>query len=241
MRRGNDLLPALQPYPVPPPGRFGWAVYRTTTWKTTWKLRLLVSALLLGLFFFTRAWWIPAIGRGLVSEPGPGKPDLILVDNLVSDYKLFKKAGELMKDDGVRMVLVPVRSSHWDPDEPDRMAGEITQIMIRDARLPACRLLPFRQAEPFTLHVARRVGRFLQSHRDIHSVLIVTEGFRSRRTRLVYGRVLGKFGVTVCTYPVWGSRGPKSWAKTWHGRQEVVLQYLKLLYYEFLMFPSRRV
>ncbi len=234
MKKGNDLLFAM------PSGRFDWAVYRTTTWKTTWKLRLLLSALLLGLIFLARAWWIPAIGRGLVSEPGPGKPDLILVDNLVSDDRLFKKAGELLKGDGVKMVLVPVRCSNRDPDEPDRMAGEITRIMIRDARLPSCRLLPFRQAEPFTLHVARRVGRFIGSQRDIHSVLIVTEGFRSKRTRLVYGRVLGKFGVSVCTYPVWGSRGPESWAKTWHGRQEVLLQYLKLFYYEFLLFHLRQ-
>ncbi|MGC8490541.1 MAG: hypothetical protein ACP5SH_02275 [Syntrophobacteraceae bacterium] len=241
MKKGNDLLIAREQNSAESSGWFGWAVYRTTTWKTTWKLRFLLSVLFLGLIFLARSWWIPAAGRGLVSGPGPGKPDLILVDNLVSDYGLFKKAAELMRGDGVKMVLVPVRSSNRDPDEPDRMAGEITQIMIRDARLPSCRLLPFRQAEPFTLHVARRVGRFLQSRREIHSVLIVTEGFRSRRTRLVYGRVLGKFGVKVCTYPVWGSRVPESWAKTWHGRQEVLLQYLKLLYYEFLLFHSPQV
>lgn len=214
----------------------GWAVYRTTTYKTTWKLRLMLAALLVLATFATRGWWIGAAGRGLVSEPGPCKPDVILVDNLVSDYKLFEKAGALMKLNSARMALVPVRSSDKDPGKPDLLAGEITQIMIRQARLPRCRLLPFRQVEPFTLSVARRVGRFVESHRDIHSVLIVTEALRSRRTMLVYGRVLGKLGVAACTYPVWEAGRPGGWAATWHGRQEVVLQYLKLIYYEFLLF-----
>lgn len=217
----------------------GWALYRTTIYKTTWKLRLVVAALFFLIAVATRGWWLPAIGRGLVSEPGACKPDMIVVDNLVSDYTLFKEAGALEKLNGRAMVLVPVRSSDHDPGRPDPVTGEIVGVMIGQARLQSWRLLPFRLVEPFTLNVARQVGRFIEGHRNIHSVLVVTLALRSRRTRLVYGRVLGKLGVAVSTYPVWGSAGREAWAATWHGRQEVVLQYLKLMYYELLLLRLR--
>ncbi|MGC9195912.1 MAG: hypothetical protein ACP5IL_10715 [Syntrophobacteraceae bacterium] len=45
---------------------------------------------------------------------------------------------------------------------------QIAQIMIRQARLQPCRILAFRQVEPFTLNVARQVGGFVKSHPDIH-------------------------------------------------------------------------
>lgn len=235
MKRRNPRPLELRLNRIEPAAWRRWAVYRTTTWKTTWKLRLGLTALLLVLALTTRGWWIPAVGRGLVSDSGPRKPDLIVVDNLVSDYLLFEKAAALRKLCGSRMVVVLVRSSDKDPDKPDVVAGEIAEVMIRQARLQPCRLLIFRQVEPFTLNVARVLGRFIETHPTIHSVLVVTEALRSRRTLLVYGGVLGKLGVAVGTYPVWAGRGPENWAATWHGRQEVLLQYLKLLYYEFLM------
>ncbi len=236
MKRRNSSARELWLYGVEPANWLRWAVYRTTVYKTTWKLRFVLAALLFLLLAVTRGWWIPAIGRGLVSEAGSCKPDAILVDNLVSDYSLFEKAGELRKPGDPRMVLVPVRSSDTDPDKPDPLAREIAEAMIRQARLQPCQLLPFRGVEPFTLNVALQVGRFIKSRPDIHSIMVVTEAFRSRRTLLVYGRVLGKLGVSGCTYPVWGARQPETWAATWHGRQDVLLQYLKLVYYESLLF-----
>jgi hypothetical protein len=239
MKRRNSALHGLRLKGVSAANWREWAIYRTTRYKTTWKLRLGLAALLVLLAVATRGGWIPAIARGLVAQPGPCRPDVIVVDNLVSDYMLFKKAGALGKLEGARMVLVPVRSSGKDPDKPDAVTGEIAAVMVRQARLQPCRFLPFREVEPFTLNVARQVGRFIRAHPDIHSVMVVTQALRSRRTRLVYGRVLGKLGVAVCTYPVWGTRRPEAWAATWHGRQEVVLQYLKLFYYELLLFHSR--
>ena len=229
--RGPDL--------IEPPDWPRWAIYRTTTWKTTWKLRLVLAALLVLLVAATRGWWGPAIGGGLVANSGPCKPDLIVVDNLVSDYELFEKAAALGKLAGPVMVLVPVRSSENDPEKPDPLKGEIVEVMIRQARLQSCTLLPFRLIEPFTLNVARQVGGFVKSHPEIHSVLVVTQALRSRRTRLVYARVLGKLGVAVYTSPVWKDGRPEAWNSTWHGRQDVMLQYLKLIYYELLLFPSR--
>jgi hypothetical protein len=97
-------------------------------------------------------------------------------------------------------------------------------------------LLPIREIEPITLNAALQVGDFLQSYPNIRSVLVVTDGFRSRRTQMIYNHVLGKLGVEVHTCPVWGTKRPENWTATWHGIQTVVLQYLKLCYYAIFIF-----
>jgi hypothetical protein len=216
--------------------RFHWLVYRTTVYRTTWKLRLGVVGLLVILGAATRAWWVPAIGWGLVTDSGPCKPDLIVVDNLDRDYLVFEKAGELKKIDGARVVLVPVKAYGDDSREPDLVPREIAKVMIRAARLQSPVLLPIREVEPITLHAALQVRRFVKSKPAIRSVLVVTDGFRSRRTQLIYSHVLGKMGVAVFTCPVWGAQRPENWASTWHGRQTVFLQYLKLSYYKIVVF-----
>ncbi len=220
--------------PTVPPSdllKEGWSVH-----IRKWKFHLALTALFLPLIMASRGWWIPEVAWGLVAKPAAFKPDMILVDNLVTDYKLFEKARNLRKLETATTVLVPVRASDRDPDKPDPMGFQIARVMIRQARLQPCRILPFREVEPFTLNLARQVGEFLKSHPDIHSVLVVTQACRSRRTQLVYGKVLGKLGAKVSTYPVWNSDRAGNWAATWHGRQEVLLQYIKLIYYELYLY-----
>ena len=211
-------------------------IYRTATYRTTWKLRLGLLGFLLILVVPTRGSWVPAIGWGLVRDSGPCKPDLILIDNLESDYLLFEKAEELQRIDGPGMVLVPVKASGEDPGKPDRVPGKIAEVMIRVSRLQSAEILPFAEIEPVALNAALQVGEFLRSKPNIRSVLVVTDGFRSRRTYLIYSHVLGELRVVVYTLPAWGIERPENWATTWHGRQKVVLQYLRLLYYSILVF-----
>lgn len=211
-------------------------VYRATVYKTTWTLRIGLLAIFLALAVSTRGWWVPALGWGLVSRSGPCKPDLIVVDNLEPSYLDFEKAAELEKIDGAKIVLVPVTAATPASNRPGLVSGGVAEVMIRAARLQSTVILPFREIEPYTLNAARQVAAFLKARSDIHSVLVVTEGFRSRRTQLVYSRVLGKIGVAVDTYPVWGTKRPETWAATWHGREEVFLQYLKLFYYKAVVF-----
>jgi hypothetical protein len=200
-----------------------------------WKLRIGLLALFLIVAASTRGWWIPALGWGLVSDSGPCKPDLILVDNLEPDYLAFEKAAELERIDGARMVLVPVTADGRDSKKPGLVASGVADVMIRAARLQSTEILPFRQIEPLTLNTARQVAAFLKPRRDIRSVLVVTDGFRSRRTQMIYSSVFSKIGISTYTCPVWGTKHPDNWAATWHGRQEVLLQYLKLFYYEIIL------
>ena len=61
-------------------------------------------------------------------------------------------------------------------------------------------------------------------------VIVVTDGFRSRRSALVYHVVLDSAGMKVGCMPVFGERTPQNWAMTWHGIENVTEQFLKRQY-----------
>src|SRR5262249_10758032 len=68
----------------------------------------------------------------------------------------------------------------------------------------------------------------------------VSPAFRSRRSSLVYSEVLEPAGIKVYCLPVFGVHNVKNWTDTWHGRQDVALQFIKLQYYRFDIFGLRR-
>jgi hypothetical protein len=68
-------------------------------------------------------------------------------------------------------------------------------------------------------------------------MLVVTLGFRSQRSSLVYHAVLGPAGITVSCVPLFGEKTPKNWTQTWHGIQDVTEQWLKLQHYCCLVKP----
>lgn len=203
---------------------------RKTGYRTTWKLRLLAAGVLLILTAGTRGWWAPLVGWGLVSDTGVGKPDLILVDNLDLDYQLFETAARLNQSGVGRAVLIPVFTSRQDSATPEEFSLEIVKAMCRVAHLESAQVIPITAIEPITLNAARQVGDFLKGT-ETGRVLLLTSGFKSRRLHLIFSKVLGELGIETYCLPVWGSQRPETWASTWHGIQEVLLQYAKLLYY----------
>jgi hypothetical protein len=208
----------------------GHLAYKATSYKTTWKFRFLVVALLLALPLATKTWWVPALGRSLVCNSEFVTPDLIIIDNLDSDYLLFEKAADL-KEHGVgEKVLVPVDASGRNPQKPNLVSREVAEVMIRVAGLGTTEIIPIKQEEPITLNAARQVGEYLKGT-NVKKVLILTSGFKSKRIHLIFKKALSEVGIDEYCLPVWGSRGPENWAASWHGIQEVFLQHVKLAYY----------
>lgn len=205
-------------------------VYRATAYRTTWKLRLLAPALLLLLLMTTRAWWVPAIGWSLACTSSIESPDVILIDNVDTNYHLFEMAADLKARAVGDWVLVPVTASPLDPQEPGLASRAIVDAMARVAHLDSMVLLPVKGGEPITLNVAREVRDFLKGT-EARKVLLLTAGFKSKRLLLIFSRVLGEADLEVCCLPVWGTYRPETWTSRWHGIQEVVLQHVKLAYY----------
>ena len=109
---------------------------------------------------------------------------------------------------------------------------------MESGRLGPMEIVPLRGGEPISLNAAYDVLRFLERE-HIHSVTVVSPLFRSRRSALVYGAVLGPAGITVRCEPVRGMRDVNSWTRSWHGVQDVAEQWLKLQYYKWYVLPFR--
>ena len=210
-------------------------VYRAEHTRTTWKFRLGLLALVVLALWLTSGWWTAAIARSLVCDANLAPSDAILVENFDPDYLLFERATRLRRAGVATRVLVSIGT---DPgtQEPNDVALGVARVMVGIARTGPVEIVPTRQIEPITLNAARDVQRFLERE-HIRSVIVVTPLFRSRRSMLVYAATLGRAGISVRCDPVEGSRGVKTWTRSWHGIQEVVEQWIKLQYYRVYVLP----
>lgn len=215
----------------------GWArhlFYRTEVVRPTWKLRLGVLLLLVLTPTLTRGLWIPAIADSLVCDERSVRPEALLLDNLDADYLLFERATTLRRYDPDLPVFVPVTALA--DGQLKRVQKETTVLLARVARLGEWEAVPFAEVEPISLNVAYRVRDRLQE-KGIRSVAIVSPAFRSRRSTLVYEHVLAEAGIEPSCIPVFDTKDSSNWADTWHGVQDVGLQFLKLQYYRFWILP----
>jgi hypothetical protein len=185
--------------------------------------------------YFTRGVWLHSIGRSLVCADDPrGEGEVLLIDNFDTDYLLFKRAAALQRGDIVKSVIVPVVSTN----DPDAIAAgrEVTLALAKLAGLANMRLLEIRQSEPISLNAAYQIRDALAGD-GARSVTVITPGFRSRRSIMIYREVLEPRGVRVSCAPVWSTTTVENWSHTWHGIQDVGLQFLKLQYYRFWVLP----
>jgi hypothetical protein len=205
--------------------------YRKESIKTTWKFRL--ALLLLGMLIVsvTRGFWMLRIGQSLVCAEEIRPSDIILVENFAPDYLVFERAAALHKAGFAARVLIPTEASR-DPEGANPVSQGIAELMSRVVQLLNPAIIPIRIIEPISLNAAYQIRDFLTKE-HLRSVIVVTDGFRSQRSALVYRAVLEPAGINVYCIPVFGQRTPKNWAETWHGIQEVAKQFLKLQYYRF--------
>lgn len=211
--------------------------YRKGSIKTTWKLRLAMLMLVIVIGSLTRGFWIPRIGQSLVCPQEIGPSDVILIENFDPNYLLFERAAALQRAGLAARVLVPTQASR-DPEVANAVSQGIAELMTRLARVQDVEIMPIRETEPISLGAAYQIRDFLlQAHHG--SVVVVTPGFRSRRSSLVYHAVLDPAGIRVYCQPVFGLKRPENWTETWHGIQEVTEQFLKLQFYRFYVLPLR--
>jgi hypothetical protein len=206
--------------------------------KTTWTFRVVFVLLATFILLSTRSLWAPPFARALTCQERLTPADAILIDNFGQDYLLFERAAALHNARYGSRVLVPTFSS-TDP-EASTLEKCIADVMIRIAHLKSAETIPVGQRlEPISLNVAYQIREYLRAE-HIRSVLVVTSGFRARRAVLIYETILGEAGVAVSCVPVFGTTTPENWTRTWHGVQEVALEFLKLNYYRIYVLPFAR-
>jgi hypothetical protein len=177
-----------------------------------------------------------SVGQSLVCTEGPGESDVILVENFDPNYLVFERAAALQRAGLASRALVPVQRS-GDPGAANPVSLGVAEVMARQARLRAWEPVLVGETEPVTLNAAFQIRDRLAQD-DVRSVIVVTPGFRSRRSALVYDAVLKDLHASVYCVPVFGRITPERWAATWHGIQQVTEEWLKLQYYRLYVLPS---
>jgi hypothetical protein len=203
--------------------------------KRTWIAGLLIISALLGVFIASERIWSNYVGEFLACENSMLQADAILVENLDDDYLLFEKAAELIKEQKAKFAIVLVAGNARNLDKFEKVQKGFADVMINTSGLSDVELLPIEQNEPITLNAGIQVAKRIKIKNDIRSVLVIASGFRSKRTDLVYKLLLNRIGVTVSCLPVWGNRRPDNWTSSLHGIQDVLLQYIKLFYYQLII------
>jgi hypothetical protein len=205
-------------------------IYSKQCVKTTWTLRLTLLVCLLLIVWLSSRFWVLAVGHSLVCDEQIMRADAILIENFDPDYLLFERAQALYNAGLASKVFVPTDAGA-DGNESQVSAG-IVEVMSRVAWLEKRETIPVRGIEPISLNAAYQILAVLK-RQQVRSVLVVTPGFRSQRSALVYKAVLGRAGIAVSCVPVFGTKTPATWATTWHGVQEVAEQFVKLQYYRW--------
>jgi hypothetical protein len=205
--------------------------------RRAWLIALAVGAVILTTVVATRAMWMRAIVHDLVCAPSVAPSDAIVVDNDDYNYLVFEHAAELQRSGVATRIFVPAQASS-DPNRVNRVSRLIVEAMVEVSEVRDPAIVPVPQREPISLHVAYRVREALVRE-GIRSIVLVAAAFRSRRDELIYKRVLAPVGITVKCAPVFGSRTPDTWARSWHGIQEIGEQFLKLQYYRFYVLRFR--
>jgi uncharacterized SAM-binding protein YcdF (DUF218 family) len=202
--------------------------YRKESWKTTWKLKLSVAALVVVGVAGSRVFLAERLAQSLVCVENSPPSDALLLENFDPVYLVFERAQALREAGIASRVFVPVIIE--DADIRNSVGKGFVEVMSRIARLPETDIIPVHQEEPISLNAAQQIKDFLLK-KHIKSIVVVAPAYRSRRSELVYGAVLRPAGIAVGCVPVFGTTEVGNWTQTWHGIQEVAEQFAKLQYY----------
>jgi hypothetical protein len=184
--------------------------------------------------YVTRGAWLGGIGQALVCDERAPSGEAIVLDNFNDSYGLFRRGAELQRQGKASRVIVPVSAPH--EEDAAAAAEEVANALARRAGLSQWDLVSIEETEPISLNAAIRVREFLLRE-HIPAMTLVSPSLRSRRSELIYRSVLSSTGIATSCLPVFGATNPQTWTHTWHGIQDVSLQFLKLQYYRFWVLP----
>jgi len=225
--------------PLRPGGWKRYFFYRRTVLTTTWTFRLAIICVLLLASAIVLRSWIPSLGRQLVCDEQLQPSDAILIENFDPNYLVFERAGDLRRAGMGSKLLVPTQAGS-EPGRSNTVSAGFAEVLTRVARLPEPpQMIPIAEIEPISLNAAYQIRAVLREQ-HVRSVIVVSPGFRSRRSSLVYSTVFGEAGIATSCVPVFGQISPENWTHTWHGIEDVVEQYGKLLYYRVYVMPRRK-
>ena len=174
----------------------------------------------------TSPWWLPHVGTALVENDGPAKADIGVV--LAGDYWGYRieKAAQLIQQGYIPQAIISGPSGFYGYRESDLAIS----FIVRKG-YPASGFIPLAHNALSTQAEAAVVLPELR-RRDIHSFLLITSDYHSRRAARTFRYIGRKIGylpamrVVVAGDPLFRI---DRWWKTREGQKAVFFEWSKTL------------
>lgn len=198
------------------------------------RIRLIRILLVCILIWPLVAW---AAARFLITEAPLEKADAIVVLSGSASYReRSREAAKLLLDGRSQRILITndnMRGPWSSAEQRNPFFNERALQEVKDAGVPAEAVELLIEPVDGTHEEAELVRRYAVEH-GLHSILIVTSAYHSRRALWTFSRVFQGTGVQVGLVPVsLGTDAPPAltWWLSVRGWKWVPVEYVKLIYY----------
>jgi uncharacterized SAM-binding protein YcdF (DUF218 family) len=197
--------------------------------------RTVVKVLLSCILIWPFAAWVGA--RLLITEAPLEKADAIVVLGGASSYReRAREAAKLLLEGRSQRILITNDNTPgpWsNVEQRNLFFNERSLQVIQNAGVPPDKVELLMQPVGSTYEEAV-IAKQYAVERGLHSVLVVTSAYHSRRALWTFARVFRETGISVGLMPVApgsGSPRPATWWLSLRGWRLVPTEYVKMIYY----------
>jgi uncharacterized SAM-binding protein YcdF (DUF218 family) len=201
----------------------------------TVRRRTAIKILLICILIWPFAAW--AAARLLIIEAPLARADAIVVLGGSANYKeRAREAAQLLQDGRAQRILVTndnMRGPWSSVEQRNLFFYERSLDELRNAGVAEESVEVLMTTVSSTHEEAELVKQYAVDH-GLHSVLIVTSAYHSRRALWTFSRVFRETGIEVGLMPVspgTDSPRPATWWLTVRGWRLVPTEYVKMIYY----------
>lgn len=197
--------------------------------------RILLKVLVACILIWPLAAWVGA--RLLITEAPLDKADVVVVLSGSANYKERAHEGTRLLLAGRSPQILITNDNQRGPwssaEQRNLFFYERSLEEIKNAGVPAEKVKILAKPVSSTQEEAELVRQYAEEHR-LHSLLIVTSAYHSRRALWVFSRVFQNTGIRiglVSVKPGDESPRPATWWFSIRGWKLVPTEYVKMIYY----------
>jgi len=211
--------------------------HRKTVIRPTARAWLLILLVLVMVFVIPYQFWFTKAAESLVLQDPLAASDVIFIEDWdYPEFRNFAAAARVQQRGFADRIIIFSN----DGDQRLRVEGADSQTLEDKVIDLYCREAGIRAgsfekiwsipSEPATLDRARQVAQVFQV-RGIHSAILISRHYHSKRSTLSYRRFLDPAHIRLISYPAGYSYKPNNWWRSREGIQTVTLEFLKLVLY----------
>jgi hypothetical protein len=199
--------------------------------KFTVRFKIVLLILVVLLFWIFHSFILEGTGNFLVAQAYPAKnADVILLEEEYNNKQAINMCNNLYKETGAKEVWIVVLPDSTQLFTEKQLEKTFKESMDTLSYNFAFKFFTYSTEHPYTLHKSAAVLDSLKA-KGFKKVVLLTEGFHSKRSFKVYKKLFAPQGIDVYCTTYFTESTPENWWKDSNGFRRVVSEYLKYIYY----------